>query len=40
MVSTLAFSARDHEFDPRDRRENSSVSERAFLSVICRDDTE
>ena len=33
MVSALAFSARDHGFDPRSRREKNSVSKHAFLSV-------
>ena len=35
----MAFSARGHGFDPRDRRGKISVSKHAFLSVICRDDT-
>ena len=36
VVSALAFSARGgHGFDPRGRRERISVSEHAFLSVIC-----
>ena len=39
VVSALAFSARGHGFDPRGRRRKISVSEHAFLSVICRDDT-
>ena len=37
VVSALAFSARCHGFDPCGRRGNISVSEHAFLSVICRD---
>ena len=39
VVRALAFGARGHGFDPRGRRGNISVSEHAFLSVICRDDT-
>ena len=39
VVSALAFSARGHGFDPRRRRGKISVSEHAFLSVTCRDDT-
>ena len=39
VVSALAISARGHGFDPRGRRGKISVSEHAFLSVICRDDT-
>ena len=39
VVSALAFSARCHGFDPRGRRGKISVSEHAFLSVICNDDT-
>ena len=38
VVSALTFSARGHGFDPRSRRGKFSVSEHAFLSVICRDD--
>ena len=38
VVSALAFSARCHRFDLRRRRGKISVSEYAFLSVICRDD--
>ena len=33
MVSTLAFSARGHGFDPCDRRGKLWVSEHAFLIV-------
>ena len=39
LVSALAISARGHGFDPRNRREQISATENAFLSVICRDDT-
>ena len=39
VVSALAFSARSHGFDPCDRRDKISVSEYAFFSGICRDDT-
>ena len=39
VVSALAFSARGHGFDPRSRREKLSVTDNAFLRVICRDDT-
>ena len=35
VISTLAFSARGHGFDPRGRQGKIS----AFRSVICRDDT-
>ena len=35
----MAFSARGHGFVPRARRGKITVSEHAFLSVICRDDT-
>ena len=38
VVSALAFSA-SHGFDPHSGRENISVTDNAFLSVICRDDT-
>ena len=38
-VRTLAFSAGVHGFDPRIMRGKISVSKHAFLSVICRDDT-
>ena len=38
VASALAF--RSHGFDPRGRRGKISVSEHAFLNVICRDDTE
>ena len=40
VVSAVAFSARGQGFDPRGRRGKILVSEHAFLSVICRDDTE
>ena len=39
VVSALAFTARGHGFDPHGRRGKILVSEHAFLSVICRDDT-
>ena len=39
MVIALAFSARSLGFDLRGRRGKISVSEHAFLNVICRDDT-
>ena len=39
VVSALAFSARGHGFDPHSRLGKILVSEHAFLSVICRDDT-
>ena len=39
VVSTLAFSARGHGFDPRSSREKNSVTDNALLIVICRDDT-
>ena len=39
VVSVLAFNARGHGFDPISRQENISVTEHAFLCVICRDDT-
>ena len=35
VISTLAFSASGHGFDPRGRQGKIS----AFRSVICRDDT-
>ena len=39
VVSALAFSARGYGFDPHGRLGKILVSEHAFLSVICRDDT-
>ena len=39
VVSSLDFSARGHGFDPHSRREKISVTEHAFLSFICRNDT-
>ena len=39
MVSALAFSAKGHGFDPHSRQEKILVTDNAFLSVICRDDT-
>ena len=39
VVSVLAFSSRGHGLDPRGRREKFSLTEHAFLSIICRDDT-
>ena len=39
VISSLAFSTRGHGFDPRGRLGKISVSEHAFFSVICRDDT-
>ena len=39
LVSALTSGARRHGFDTRGRRGKLSVSEHAFLSIICRDDT-
>ena len=38
VVSALASEASGPRFNPRGRRGKISVSEHAFLSVICRDD--
>ena len=39
VVSTLAFSARSHGFDPHGSRGKIPISEHAFLNIICRDYT-